>query len=146
MQCAKDLWFRDKVDVDMLTKFHKEAAEKCLNATTFLEFVHNHYPFAAGCATLSEYWKLHNPMSHYTGNKRPVLILNIDDDLICVKDNIREDVACEEYNSVLVRTKYGSHVAYSEGWFGESNYMVRLSLDFMEACYLEDTTSGAEMR
>jgi predicted alpha/beta-fold hydrolase len=144
LNCAKSLWFGNAEKKARMRSFDEDATEKCLKATTLLDFVHCHYRFA-GHATLSEYWKWHNPMSHYTGVKRPVLILNSDDDLVCVKENIREDLASEELNSLLIRTKYGSHVAYSEGWFGESNYMVRLSLDFMEACFVEDTTAGPEL-
>jgi hypothetical protein len=36
-------------------------------------------------------------------------------------------------NSVLACTRQGSHVAWREGMFGESSYMNRLAMDFLEA-------------
>ena len=74
-------------------------------------------------------------MQHFHDIRTPVLLLNSDDDMVCVKENVREDLAKVLPNFALVRTKYGSHIAYSEGWFGEGNFMVRLSLDWIDAAY-----------
>ena len=38
---------------------------------------------------------------------------------------------CLPFSRVI--TKHGSHIAYREGFFGESSYMQRVALDFLDA-------------
>ena len=77
--------------------------------------------------------KRSNPMNWIHGIACPLLVLNADDDMVCLPENIREDIPRENGGAILVRTAFGSHIAYSEGVFGEGNYLVRLSLNFLEA-------------
>ena len=121
----------------ILKKYDYNAYKNCENATSLYEFAQVAYKFA-GCETLKEYNKLHDPMQHFKNINIPVFVLNSDDDMCCVKDNVREDLANELPNFALVRTKYGGHIAYSEGLFAESTYMSRISLDWMDSCFEYD--------
>ena len=73
-----------------------------------------------------------NPMEHIDTIMRPLLVVNADDDIVCLKENIREDVVLATGGALLLRTKRGSHIAYNEGWLGQGNYLVRVSMDFLE--------------
>jgi len=108
------------------------AFEGILNSNTVQEFVEKHVHFA-GFDTFEDYLLHSNPMSHYEGTKVPCLILNSEDDPLCVVDNIPFSIVSESTNFALVLTKFGSHVAFREGLLGESCFMHRLTLDFLEA-------------
>ena len=94
----------------------------------------------AGCENLEHFYEENNPMRFCQGNKIPCLVLNALDDPICPKECIRYDLICQWMNYILKTTERGSHVAYNEGWFGQGNYMYRLTLDFFEAVMEESIT------
>ena len=48
-------------------------------------------------------------------------------------DSIREDLARACGGTVLVRTACGAHISYCEGAMGSGNYMMKLSLQFLQA-------------
>ena len=86
----------------------------------------------SGASDWEDYLKQHNPMVHFKDNQIPCLILNSLNDPVCIKENI-PDLSCNNY--ALVLSKYGSHIAFTEGFFGEGSYLERVSLDFLESCY-----------
>ena len=66
----------------------------------------------AGCKDIDEFYQENNPMSFFTGNQTPILVLNALDDFLCLKENICYDVVAAV---VLAITDHGSHIAYNEG-------------------------------
>ena len=69
----------------------------------------------AGCKDIDEFYQENNPMSFFTGNQTPILVLNALDDFLCLKENIRYDLVAKVNNYVLAITDHGSHIAYNEG-------------------------------
>jgi len=115
------------------------AYEKCNEAKTINEFVNSHYPFA-GYDTLEEYFLDNNPMEFVDGIVRPLLVVNSEDDMVCLKENIREDLFQSLGGGLLLRTKKGAHIAFNEGIFGTGNYLSRVTMDFLDAAReLEET-------
>ena len=47
-------------------------------------------------------------------------------DMVCLKENIREDLAAEHAGVVLLCTAAGSHVAFNDGPLGLGSYLCRL--------------------
>ena len=110
----------------------RRALEKCRTADSLHELFRAHSPLS-GADSYEAYLMRSNPMNWVNGIACPVLLLNADDDMVCLPENIREDIPRENGGAILVRTAFGSHIAYSEGILGEGNYLVRLSLTFLEA-------------
>ena len=50
-----------------------------------------------------------------------------------LRSNVREDLILKKPGTLLLRTKRGGHVAFCEGWLGQGSYLLRVSLDFLEA-------------
>ena len=74
----------------------------------------------------------------------PLLVVNSEDDMVCLPENITEDLFKNKYgNCLLLKTKRGSHIAYNEGLLGTGNY---LSLDYLEAArrILGDNTNTTD--
>lgn len=117
---------------ELLGTCSQEALIACSQAKTVQEFFDAHYPFA-GFSSMEEYYKDSNPMNWVSGIQRPTLLVNSEDDMVCLPDNIREDVILEHGGALLLRTKRGSHIAYNEGLLGQGNYLSRVSLDFLES-------------
>lgn len=103
-----------------------------LESDTVQDFMEAHVQMA-GFPDFDAYLADSNPMSHYHKSKIPCLVLNAIDDPLCVEENIRLDIVDKTKHYALVLTQHGSHVAHREGLLGESSYMHRLSLDFLEA-------------
>ena len=61
-----------------------------------------------------------------------MLIINSDDDVVSLKENIREDCVLGTGGVLLVRTKRGSHIAFNEGLLGTGCWLSRVSMDFLE--------------
>ena len=82
---------------------------------------------------MEDYYKDSNPMNWVDGIVRPVLVINSEDDMVCLPENIREDVVLSLGGALLLRTKRGTHIAYNEGLLGQGNYMSRVAMDFLES-------------
>lgn len=115
----------------VLSHVSPEAVLDCSGAKSIQEFVDLHHVFA-GCSSSEEYYAVNNPMEHVSTIMRPILLVNADDDVVCLEENIREDVVEATGGALLLRTKRGSHIAYNEGLLGTGNYLVRVAMDFME--------------
>ena len=124
----------------MLQAHDSAAVDRCLKSNSIYEFMLAHVPFT-GAQDIDECFKLNNPMEYVSGISIPLLLLNADDDIVCLPKNIREDVVCDLQGAILVRTVKGTHCAYCEGPWGRGSYLIRLSLDFLEAAKEVGTTA-----
>lgn len=120
-------------NLDLLRQHDSEAVDRCLAAATINDFILEHVPFT-GSETVDEYFKRSNPMEHVYGISAPMLLLNSDDDMVCLPEHIREDIPANTGGAILVRTRRGSHCAFCEGLSG-SSYLCRLSMDFLDAAH-----------
>ena len=113
-------------------------------ATNLEDLVEASVPFAA-CSDLDQFFQENNPMNYASGNATPTLILNALDDFLCIKENIRYDLVENSENYLLMVTDEGSHIGYTEGTFGQGNYMHRITLDFFDAVRAveHETPSGS---
>lgn len=109
---------------------NEKGFQEALEAKTLHDFVQVISPMA-GSENWEAYLQQHNPMSHFQNNHIPCLILNSLDDPICIKENIPD---LKHSNYALVLTKYGSHIAFAEGLFGQGSWMERITMDFLESC------------
>jgi len=131
-QRVQEFFLKAPQNQDALALMQTEVAE-ALKATSLAEFLPAAAPFA-GCRDVEQYFKENNPMEFFEGSTTPCLVLNALDDFLCVKENIRKDLLeAGVSNYLLLITKHGSHCAYTEGVFGEGNYMWRVTLDFFDA-------------
>lgn len=91
------------------------------NSKDLAEFQDRLYPIA-GYRSREEYYKHSNPIKVVEGIRTPLLILNSEDDPICVHQNVVENLHWLERldSTMLVHTERGSHVAYLEGIRGTS--------------------------
>ena len=88
----------------------------------------------AGHATQDDYLDRTNPVPVFDTVAVPLLIVNADDDPVCVAQNARDHVdAVRRLPGVLlVRTARGSHCAFPEGWAARS-WAHRLMADYLGA-------------
>lgn len=118
-------WFYDSVFVanlkrhylnknKALLQFHNPAAfDRANRAPSIHSFMVAAAPFA-GFATLGEYLGASNPMGTARHITVPLLVVNADDDPICTKANVDDniDMFALDNNAVLVRTSRGGHCAF----------------------------------
>lgn len=76
----------------------------------------------AGFESREEYYENSNPINVAHNIKTPLLILNSEDDPICVNLNVLENLHWLESlpHTMLVHTKRGSHIAFFEGFQAKS--------------------------
>jgi len=103
----------------------------CSNAKTVHEFIRVHYPFA-GYKTIEEYYIANNPIDWIPKIQTPMLLVNSEDDIVCLAENIREDLVRSQAGALLLRTNKGSHISFNEGLFGQGCYLSRITMDFLE--------------
>jgi len=121
-----------KPNEEILSAMSLPAFHDCCSASTIHEFLLAHWPFA-GCDSVDEYFKQNNPMEWVRHVARPTLIVNSEDDMVCLSENIREDIVGSLPGAVLLRTQRGSHIAFNEGLLGTGNYLSRVTMDFLDA-------------
>jgi len=87
-----------------------------MNTKTMGEF-QDRLHHISGYKSKEEYYQNSNPIHVAANIKTPLLILNSEDDPICVYMNVMENLhwLTNLQHSILVKTKRGSHVAYFEG-------------------------------
>lgn len=110
--------------------------DRALKASTALEFVEAAHALA-GFDNIEDFLAHTDPVPICHNNKIPCLILNAEDDPICLSQNIKYDPLASLENYALIVTKRGSHISFREGAMGQSSYMQRKSLDFLEASMIE---------
>ncbi|HNJ04537.1 MAG TPA: alpha/beta hydrolase [Leptospiraceae bacterium] len=100
---------------DSLSRVH--GFDHAMQAQTIGEFQDRIHAIA-GYKTKEEYYRFSNPIKVAKNIRTPLLILNSQDDPICVNLNVLENLHWLENlpHTMLVHTKRGSHVAYFEGW------------------------------
>lgn len=91
------------------------------NSLTMGEFQDRSFEMA-GFSTKEDYYLSCNPIHYVDKIKIPLLILNAEDDPICVNINVMENLYRLEHipRTMVVYTKRGSHVSYLEGIFAKS--------------------------
>lgn len=99
-----------------LPSFHTACQAK--NMAELQSFMHEF----AGYPNTDDYLAHCNPAPVMADIKTPLLVINADDDPVCVVKNVIEhqDTVLEMNKTVLVRTKRGSHCAFYEGWRARS--------------------------
>nr|WP_109020757.1 alpha/beta fold hydrolase [Leptospira kobayashii] len=113
--------------IDYFLKKHYESLSQLkgfpevMNTKTMGEF-QDRLHHVAGYKSKEEYYLNSNPINVAKNIKTPLLILNSEDDPICVYMNVMENLhwLTTLQHSILVKTKRGSHVAYFEGLFANS--------------------------
>jgi len=100
---------------------HFGTYDACVAARDLAQF-HEHLYEMAGCANPDDYLARSNPMRVMEDIAVPVLIINADDDPVCVDANARDhvDTVRRVPDALLVRTARGSHCAFHEGWSARS--------------------------
>jgi len=111
---------------------HPEALARCQQAETIQQFIEGHVSMA-GFSSVKEYFEDSNPMKWVGSIVRPLLIINSEDDMVCLPENIREDVVLNHGGALLLRTRKGAHIAFNEGPLGQGNYLSRISMDFLQS-------------
>lgn len=125
-----------------LLRTHSEPGlEKCLSSPSISHFAQSAVEFS-GYQSWEEYLENCNPMNHFHNCSTPILILNSLDDPLCLKENIPTDESFAKLKDYLfVCTRFGSHIAYREGWLGQGSWMERISMEFLESCLKEHEQS-----
>ena len=133
---------------------HLGSYDACLAARDLSEFHDNLYEMA-GCANVSDYLARFNPMGVFDRISVPVLILNADDDPVCVIQNALDhlDAIKRIPGALLVRTARGSHCAFFEGWTARSwanrligGYLSVVHQDLSEASGTRQTSPASPLR
>ena len=121
----------------ILRSLSAHAYDACLHATTLPQLFAAHAPFACGHADADarDYFERFNPMHVCEHVRVPLLLVNSDDDMVCPPGSVREDLVRETAGVALLRTRRGSHCAYSEGLFGEGSYAARVAMGFLDAAH-----------
>lgn len=123
-------------------KFIKENAEmlqnvigyqECLNAKNLQEFFDNAYAMA-GYTSKGEYYDKECPTRVVKNIQNHVLVVNSQDDPVCVYQNVVDWLQLGEKMSkvIIAVTKVGSHCAFIEGLFMES-WAERVAFEFFES-------------
>ncbi len=123
---------------------HLGSYDACLAARDLSEFHDNLYEMA-GCASVGDYLERSNPMCVFDRIAVPMMILNADDDPVCVIENALDHMEAIKRipNALLVRTARGSHCAFFEGWQARS-WANRLIAGYLVAAHRElSEVSGA---
>lgn len=96
---------------------HLSTCERLKKAGTLGEF-HRHAYELAGYSSYEDYTAASNPMRVFESVKKPMMILNAEDDPVCRIENAHPhlDTITRMPNLVLVTTHRGSHCAHYEGW------------------------------
>jgi predicted alpha/beta-fold hydrolase len=100
---------------------HLQSFDAVLAARDLAGF-HERYHELAGCRDTEEYLERSNPVLVFATVAVPVLVINADDDPVCVAQNAREHVETLRRipDALMVRTARGSHCGYHEGWTARS--------------------------
>jgi predicted alpha/beta-fold hydrolase len=112
---------------------HFGSYRACL-ATRDLAGFHEQVYEIAGCADAADYFARSNPMRVMDEIAVPVMIINADDDPVCVAANAQDHVDAVQRvpDALLVRTARGSHCDVHEGW-SELSWANRLMADYLIA-------------
>jgi len=112
---------------------HFGSYRACL-ATRDLAGFHERVYEIAGCADPADYFARSNPMQVMDDIAVPVMIINAEDDPVCVAANVDDHVDAVQRvpDALLVRTARGSHCAFLEGWSARS-WACRLMANYLLA-------------
>jgi predicted alpha/beta-fold hydrolase len=127
---------------------HVDGFDACLAARDLTQFHERLHPLA-GCADLDDYLARSNPMRVFGDVTVPVMVVNADDDPVCVASNAEDHVEAITRipDALMVRTARGSHCGFLEGWWPRS-WGNRLMADYLLAAdgLLRDRAEGNAAR
>lgn len=120
-----------------------EGYDECMKSSNMQEFIDNSYKMA-GYDSTEEYYHHVNPMKTIRNIKKPVLIINAEDDPICVVENVHDymHVFEESEGACLALTKVGSHVPFSEGILYSSCWAEKAAFQFLDSALRFSETDG----
>ncbi|MBQ0714073.1 MAG: alpha/beta hydrolase [Paraperlucidibaca sp.] len=100
---------------------HMPTAQR-LNAADDLAMLHRALYELAGHDDYAAYDRASNPMHVFANIRKPLMVLNAEDDPVCRIGNLEPwlDGIRQMPNVILVTTTEGSHCAYYEGWSARS--------------------------
>jgi predicted alpha/beta-fold hydrolase len=123
---------------------HLDTFSACMAATDPAAF-HAHFYELAGYRSYDEYLAGTNPVQLFGQIAVPVLVINADDDPVCVVENTLDHLGVFQRtpDALLVRTKHGSHCGFFEGWTAGS-WANRLMAEYLCAVhdYLQRGSAG----
>lgn len=107
-----------------------------LETAQSLEAFQRHLYECAGYASQQDYLAACNPVGVMQRVSVPLLVLNAEDDPVCVAENVEEhlDAMRQLPNAVLAVTSRGSHCAYLAG-LGASPWAHQLAAEFLLAAH-----------
>ena len=111
----------------------KTNLSQLLNAENLHDF-HQHLFAVAGFESHDHYLEHINPVTVMDNIRIPIMVLNSEDDPVCVLQNVLEYKRSLESmeKSILVITKRGSHCAHLTGWLAQS-WSHQLAADYFKA-------------
>eukprot|EP00928_Gymnodinium_smaydae_P044455 TRINITY_DN29657_c0_g1_i1.p1 TRINITY_DN29657_c0_g1~~TRINITY_DN29657_c0_g1_i1.p1 ORF type:complete len:425 (-),score=48.46 TRINITY_DN29657_c0_g1_i1:247-1521(-) len=124
------------------TLAREKALKDCWEACDLHDFLYKSWPFAprershesVDLQNIDEYMTLHNPMSWKDSLTIPVLLVNSEDDMVCLKENIPVDECQKSPLTALILTRFGTHIAYQETLVGTApSYLHRVTFEFLDA-------------
>ena len=74
----------------MLREFNNEGVNNFLTSKNLDDVLKRHWQFA-GCESEEDYLLKNNPMEYNAKIEIPTMILNSDDDLVCLPENVDEN-------------------------------------------------------
>ena len=80
---------------ELLSEHYQNDVISCSEAKTVQQFFDAHHVFAWS-DSMEDYYRDNNPMNWDDDIVRPTLIINSEDDMVCLPENIREDVVLEQ--------------------------------------------------
>uniref|UniRef100_A0A7S4LPR0 AB hydrolase-1 domain-containing protein n=1 Tax=Oxyrrhis marina TaxID=2969 RepID=A0A7S4LPR0_OXYMA len=117
---------------ELLEKADPTTFRAAAEATTMQGFFEAAAPFA-GASSWEDYVGEHDPMNYEAGIAVPTLLLNAEDDPVCVKENIAWEKCGDNPVYALLVTEGGSHIAYCDGLFGQRQWMTKITMEFLES-------------
>jgi len=115
-----------------------EGFDKCMKAKDVQEYLDNAYAIA-GFETSFDYYKHCNPVEVMANITAPFMLINSEDDPICVYQNALENINLFKNSPslIFVGTKTGTHCCFWE-CFSTKSWAERATFEFFEACLLRD--------
>ena len=113
---------------------HLPSYHTLLNSRNLAEFYNQSYA-VAGYQSSAELMAKHNPSPVMSGISVPILMLNAEDDPVCVIDNLHDQQATLQQmeTCIVAVTRYGSHCGFFAG-LSAKPWANRLIAEYFQAC------------
>lgn len=110
--------------------------DACARATSMAEF-HDHLWSLAGFDSPEDYYTRSNPMTVARDIEVPLLVLNTQDDPVCVARNLHEQLDTLQHLSrvTVALTKHGGHCGFFEGGRVRANWADRAIAEYLQVVH-----------